>query len=68
MPRSFLALEIILGNSNAADCIAHWILIQGLGLERWKVYNLPVVDATTLRVYVLYLRALHLFPKHSLSA
>lgn len=54
MSRSFLTLKMILGNSNVADCISHWIWTQGSGLERWKLYSLPVVSATG-RVYVFYL-------------
>lgn len=53
MSRRFLTLKMILDNSNAADCISHWILTQGSGLESWKMYSLPVVSATG-RVYVFY--------------
>lgn len=54
MHRSLFTLKTILGISNAADYISHWILTQGSGLERWELYSLSVASATG-RVYVFYL-------------
>lgn len=65
MPRSFLALKTILGNSNAADCISHWTLFQD---KRGSSYSLPILSATPVSTYMFYSWALPLFPEYSLSA
>lgn len=70
--RSVLALQTILGNSNAANYISHWAEIKSRGLERWKVYSLLMVNTTTvIRIYIFfffYLWALYLSAGHALSA